>query len=196
MTDTSGRTVLLVDDEPKLLDLYESFLQDTYEVITATCGTEGIAVSNDRDVDVAILDRRMPGLSGTEVLEELRNQDPSVKVLMLTAVEPDFDIVRMEFDTYLNKPVSQSELQSNIEELLALESFTSTVREYHALLRKEATLRQSKTTLELERNDTFENLEDKIADLEATVGKQIDPTDDETFVSSLRSVEAGGLDDG
>lgn len=196
MTDISGGTGLLVDDEPQLLDLYESFLQETYEVITATGGTEGIAAFNERDVDVAILDRRMPGLSGTEVLEEVRNQDPSVLVLMLTAVNPDFDMGSMEFDTYLKKQVSQSELQSNIEELLDLASFTSIVREYHALLRKEATLRQSKSTLELDGNDTFENLKEKIADLEATFGNQIDPTDDEVFVSSLPSVEAGGLDDG
>ena len=74
MNDAEEATVMLVDDEPTLVDLYETFLSGEYDVRTATGGTEALEVM-DESVDVALLDRRMPELSGDEVLLERATYD-------------------------------------------------------------------------------------------------------------------------
>lgn len=66
-TDTGSATVLIVEDEQPLADLYAKFLESTYTVRTAYDGTEALD-SMSHEVDVVLLDRRMSGLSGEEVL--------------------------------------------------------------------------------------------------------------------------------
>ena len=58
-------TVLIVDDEQNLTTLYAAWLEPDYDVVTATSGSEAVT-ELDSDVDVALLDRRMPETSGDE----------------------------------------------------------------------------------------------------------------------------------
>ena len=60
-------TVLFVDDEPELLDIYEIRYGSEYEVLTATSGTEALEAFGDH-IDIAFFDRRMPGMSGDEAI--------------------------------------------------------------------------------------------------------------------------------
>jgi CheY-like chemotaxis protein len=116
-TEQGGATVLVVDDEPGLVDLYVAFLEPEYDVRTATNGDEALQAC-DETVDVVLLDQRMPDMSGDEVLAELRQRNFDVRVAMLTAVEPDQDIVDMSFDDYKTKPVERSDLLSLVDTLL------------------------------------------------------------------------------
>jgi CheY-like chemotaxis protein len=105
-------TVLVADDEAALTDSIAVWLSEYYQVRTAYSGTEALS-AYDPSVDVVLLDRRMPGLSGEDVLEELhdRTGDPAVAILTATDVgDAADDLESLPFDEYLTKPVSKSEL--------------------------------------------------------------------------------------
>jgi DNA-binding response OmpR family regulator len=72
----------------------------------------------DEDVDVALLDQWMPGLSGDEVLERLHERGHDCQVAMVTGVTPDLDLVDMPIDEYLTKPIRKETLEGTVRELL------------------------------------------------------------------------------
>ncbi|WP_416839558.1 bacterio-opsin activator domain-containing protein [Haloferax sp. DFSO52] len=127
------QTVLVVDDDEDLADTCKYWLSgERYTVETAYGGRAALNRIDD-SVDVVLLDRRMPSISGDDVLEEIRARGIDCRVAMMTAVEPDTDIVDMPFDTYLVKPVSESDVKETVEELLFRSGFDDEIREYFAL---------------------------------------------------------------
>lgn len=116
MDDTP--TVLFVDDEPALADGHAATLEDEYDTQVAYGGRAGLD-RLDETVDVVCLDRRMPGMSGEAVLEAIRDAGHDCKVVMLTGVEPDGDVVELGFDDYLVKPIDTDDLRETIERLTA-----------------------------------------------------------------------------
>jgi len=111
----SEPTLLFVDDRPELADGYaERF--DEYDTRVAYGGHAGLEKLDD-EVDIVFLDRRMPDLPGEEVLESIRESEYDPRVVMLTGVEPDVDIVEMGFDAYLEKPVDPEALHEVVDEL-------------------------------------------------------------------------------
>ncbi|WP_246308283.1 response regulator [Halosimplex rubrum] len=161
-------TVLVVDDDEAVADVYASQLSESYDVLTAYDGESALEQVTE-DVDVVLLDRRMHGLSGREVLERIRGRDIDCGVVMVTAVDPGFDIVDMGFDDYLLKPVEGAELQSVVAETVNRLDKRAVVREYHALSAKVATLRVEKNPAELEDSDEYQRLLDRLDDLEARI---------------------------
>ena len=100
--------LLLVDDELAVLDiLSEYFVAQGYDVETATSGEDALKRVRDQPPDLVMLDVRMPGIDGVEVLSRLRATDPEIPVIMVTANE-DVDLARQmlqlgAFD-YVGKP--------------------------------------------------------------------------------------------
>jgi predicted DNA binding protein/CheY-like chemotaxis protein len=131
-TDAVPPVVLIVDDERDLADTYARWLESEYDVRTAYGGHEAIE-QLDESVDVVLLDRRMPRITGDEVLEHLREQGYDCRVSMLTAVEPDSDLTELRFDEYLVKPVTRADLVDVVNELLLRGSLTEDTQEYLAL---------------------------------------------------------------
>ncbi len=126
--------ILLVDDEEqfrksivKRLNLRE------YETIDVDNGEDAIKlVRNDSDIDVVILDRKMPGMDGEEVLKEIRNYRPALQVIMLTAhasMESAMATGRLEAYSYLEKPCDFDELVKVIE--------SARMDKYHVMARHE-----------------------------------------------------------
>jgi DNA-binding response OmpR family regulator len=150
-------TILIVEDERKLADLYAEILDAEYDVVTAYSGTEALEVVDD-SVDAVFLDRRMPGPSGGEVLERLRDRGHDCPVAMLTAVRPDWDIVEMGFDDYLLKPVDVQDLLDTTERLETLGAIEREAREYIRQNIKQASLEGEKDASELASNEAFEQL--------------------------------------
>ena len=183
-------TVLIVDDEPDLADLYAAWLADSYDVRTAYGGTDGIDAA-DETVDVALVDRLMPDTSGDEVLSAIRAAEYSCRVAMVTAVEPDFDIIEMGFDDYLVKPVRRDELHDAVEQLLSRSEYDVKLREYYALVSKRAALETQKSERELDESDAYTTL---CAELEE-LSEQIDETTAE-FTSDDFQQALQELDDG
>jgi DNA-binding response OmpR family regulator len=168
--------VLVVEDEPDLADLYATWLQTEYRVRTAYGGEEAIDQLDD-EIDVILLDRRMPGLSGDEVLEEVRERGIDCRVSMVTAVEPDFDIIEMGFDTYLVKPVQRDTLTETIEDLLTRNSYESGVQELFSLSSKKALLESEKSQSALADNEEYQELSERIEELREELDTTMDSLD-------------------
>lgn len=153
----SPSTVLVVEDERRLADLFAEWLSEEYDVITAYDGEQALDYL-DAPIDAAILDRRMPGLSGDDVLNEIRARGIECPVAMVTAVDPDFDIVEMGFDDYIVKPVRRSDLLSLLDNLFQSRQYEDAVQRYYQLSSKKAALEAAKSKMELERSDEYTTL--------------------------------------
>jgi DNA-binding response OmpR family regulator len=196
MTATEGGTVLIVDDDRDVVRTYRRYLEESYTIREAYGGDEALDELDD-DVDVVLLDRLMPGVSGGEVLDHIRDRQLTVRVAMVTAVDPDFDILDMGFDDYLTKPTSYDELRATIEELLDMNRHAEHVREYHSLLAKREALREGKAAYELERSDAYADLVARIEALEDTLESESGGyTDDAQFVATLRAIDDSGRMEG
>ncbi|MEF8781233.1 MAG: HalX domain-containing protein [Haloferacaceae archaeon] len=181
--------VLIVEDEPDLADLYAAWLSSDYRVRTAYGGREALDAL-DEEIDVVLLDRRMPGVSGDEVLEEIRERGLDCRIAMVTAVEPDFDIVEMGFDDYLVKPVAREELDATVDSLLTRSSYDEGVQRMFALASKKALLEAEKGSAELEDSREYQELERELEELRDELGETLDSFGDhEEFVSVFQDIE-------
>lgn len=116
-TEQVRPVVLVVEDDPDLADLYTASLEDAFTVQTACDGQEAIKLLSD-EIDVVVLDRRMPNVTGDEVLTQIRAAGCSCFVIMASAVDRDSEPLDASFDDYLTKPISPIELRERIERLL------------------------------------------------------------------------------
>jgi len=162
-------TVLVVDDNEAIADTYAAFLREEYVVRTAYGGQEALAAA-DATVDVVLLDRRMPDVSGDEVLAEIRSRALDPRVVMLTAVDPDFDIVDMPFDAYVVKPVERADVVGIVAEMCERASYDDEFRRFLSLASKRAALEREKDDAELADSEEYDRIEDRLADLRERLG--------------------------
>jgi DNA-binding response OmpR family regulator len=161
---TDEATVLVVDDERDIADLYSAWLEESYTVRTAYGASEALDHA-DEDVDVVLLDRQMPEMTGDEVLDRVRERGLDCRVVMVTAVDPDFDIVDMPFDDYLTKPVMLEELRDAVERMRTREDYDEQMQDFFALSAKKATLEAQKDPVELRNNEEYERLDERVDEL-------------------------------
>ncbi|ELZ85883.1 response regulator [Haloferax elongans ATCC BAA-1513] len=176
--------VLIVEDEPDLADLYATWLRKDYRIRVAYGGREALE-KLDNEVNVVLLDRRMPDLSGDEALAEIRDRGFECRVAMVTAVEPDFDIIAMGFDDYLVKPVSREALTETVSNLLLRNDYDTGIQDLFSLASKKALLESEKDEATLKDNEEYQELTAQLnelrADLDETLG-QLDETKGVTAV--------------
>ncbi|PSQ02289.1 DNA-binding protein [Halobacteriales archaeon QS_4_69_31] len=188
MSEGARPVVLIVEDEPDVAETYNLWLADDYGIRIAHSGDEGLE-ELDGDVDIVLLDRMMPGLSGDEVLERIRDRDMECRVAMVTAVEPDFDILEMGFDAYLCKPIQSDQLQETVTNLLERSEYDDLLQEYYSLVEKSATLEATKSSGELADNDEYVRLRDRIGALREDLSETLDGIEsDEDFIATLRGL--------
>lgn len=171
-------TVLIVDDDPQVVEIYAELLEHRYTVQTAMSGREALDIIDD-DVDVVLLDRRMPELSGDSVLDRIREEGYNCGVVMVTGVDPDFDVITMPFNEYLTKPVTSEELVTAIERVHALSVRDVQVQDFFSLVAKRYTLEAEKTQEELEESEEYARLTRRIDDLRERVQPVIEPFEEE-----------------
>lgn len=162
--------VLAVDDEPELLDVYTGYLRPEFSVTTTTSGREALELIDD-SFDVVLLDRRMPGLSGGEVLAAIRDRGYETPVAMLTAVKPDLDIVDMPFDEYLEKPVDRAVMRDTIRVLANRSRFERESRQFFRLAGKQASLADRQ--LDQADRDEYQRLLRQFNELEETLDETL-----------------------
>ncbi|GGN16629.1 response regulator [Halarchaeum nitratireducens] len=182
--------VLVVDDEERIPQAFALWLDDDYEVRTATSGEEALERLDDA-VDVVLLDRQMPGLSGDAVLERIREEGYGCRVAMVTGVDPDFDIVDMPFDDYLKKPVGRDELQATVERLLSVSDYDEAVRRYFALSEKRATLEAEKSRAELDASDEYASLLRELDEQEERMNDLMGRMDPDQLDALFRELDDG-----
>ena len=121
VTAMTGRTVLVVDDEPALLDVLEQYLRDEgFAVVRAADGPSAVELFKSHLPDIVILDLNLPGFPGTEVLRQIR-AIRDVPVIMLTARVHEVDrVVGLELgaDDYVGKPFSPREVVARVKTVL------------------------------------------------------------------------------
>lgn len=168
LDDDEERVVLIADDDSRVAAMHEAWLADSYTVRTARDGKETLN-QLDTEVDVVVLDRRMPGLTGDEVLDWLRSQRYDTRVVMVTAEEPELEILDMGFDEYLNKPVLQDELRSVVAELVERAEYDQRVREYLALQSKLALLEAEMSADALAEDDMYHRYRERLDTLDEDI---------------------------
>ncbi|GAC1437261.1 MAG: hypothetical protein NVSMB65_11500 [Chloroflexota bacterium] len=119
-TGAKGSTILVVDDEPDILLLLDQHLQDDgYATLTAATGTEAIALARGQRPDLILLDVMMPGMSGFDVCNLLRDSPETrdIPVIFLTAVAETPKKVmglRLGAEDYVTKPFDLRELSARV----------------------------------------------------------------------------------
>ncbi len=111
--------ILLIDDDRSLCEVMEFNLNEQgYQVDTAATGEQGLAHFKRRDYQLVITDMKMPGIDGLQVLKELRQLQPQVMVIMITAfasVEMAVEAMKLGAYDYLTKPVNLDEFNLTIK---------------------------------------------------------------------------------
>ena len=170
-------TVFVVDDEPDVADVYALRLSGAYETRTAYGGAEALE-ELDADVDVILLDRRMPEIDGDEVLEHIREDGYDCRVIMLTAVDPGLDIVEMDFDDYLCKPAEKPDLVAAIEQQLRIRRYDDRLSEYFETTSKLTLLEQELPPTAVKENEEVEALRQRIEELKSDLDETLAEFDD------------------
>jgi DNA-binding response OmpR family regulator len=116
--------ILVIEDEPGIVDFLERGLAaHGFDVSSALDGEHGLSKALSQDVDLVVLDLMLPGRSGLEVLERLRQNKPALPVIVLTAMhEVEHRIAGLDAGAvdYLVKPFSLSELAARIRAQLRM----------------------------------------------------------------------------
>jgi len=206
--------ILIVEDEELVATMYDDWLStEGYSVdvvFGSRCGREALNTI-DEDTDIVLLDRRMPYITGDEVLDVLRSDDiddldperfeeddpvgdeddwdfdidpgtarkldreivenvqsheVDCQICMVTAVDPDLDIVYMEFDHYVTKDVKRDELLGIVEGMSSLRGLDDDKQRYQALNWKLQILQESKPKSELRESEEYHKITDAMAEIE------------------------------
>jgi DNA-binding response OmpR family regulator len=167
---TGSPSVLVVEDEQDIADGYANALSSFCDVETAYNGKSALRKIDD-ELDMLLLDRRMPDISGDEVLEEVIASGIDCRTIMVTAVNPDFDLVEMAVDHYLTKPVDIDELEATVRQQLKQETYQQIERKLSSLRLKRNVLEIEKTHEQLQASEEFATLEERIGTLEAELAE-------------------------
>ncbi len=115
-------TILIVDDDRIFRSEFREVLEDKYEVFEAAGGEQALEIlSQPNIVDLVLLDIKMPGMQGTEVLSKIKSISPSVLIVMLTGYgtkEIIIESLRAHADDFLEKPLQIQSALQRINKLL------------------------------------------------------------------------------
>lgn len=116
--------MLIVDDENEICEFLQEFFEDKgYTVDTAPTGDAALRIVREKRPDILLLDIMMPGKSGLETLKEAKKILPTIKVIMVSALETTDKIetaLRLGADNYITKPLSLEYLESEVKAKLAV----------------------------------------------------------------------------
>ncbi|MFA5389625.1 MAG: response regulator [Candidatus Omnitrophota bacterium] len=113
--------ILIVDDDRELREELHDFLEG-YEIIEASNGEEALRIlKKANEIRLVILDVKMPGVSGLEVLNRIKKTDPSVKIIILTghsSKDTAIEALKGRADDYIEKPINIAEMKESVENFM------------------------------------------------------------------------------
>lgn len=116
------KTILIVDDETNVLWFVSKICQPLgYETLTASSGMEALKIIQEcgEKLDLVLLDLKMPGMGGIEVLKSIRKHQPDLAVIILTALQDkQAECEDLGIEAFVKKPYSLEELSRRIEAVL------------------------------------------------------------------------------
>jgi len=123
-------TLLIVDDEPNVLYSLEKRLKsESLDIITASTAKQGIELVKDRNPDAVLLDVRLPDMSGLDAFDEIREHDPRLPVVIITAhatTETAIEAMKRGAFEYLLKPLDLPELRGVVSKAVHLSRLSRT----------------------------------------------------------------------
>ena len=121
MTESRG-TILIVDDEESIREGISAKLRlEGFSCVTAADGKKALETASTQDFDIVLLDVKMPGMSGLDVLPRIVTDYPDTAVIMLSAMvdtESAVEAMRLGAYDYITKPVALTTLTTRLEETL------------------------------------------------------------------------------
>jgi DNA-binding NtrC family response regulator len=153
--------LLIIDDDPKVSWILTEGLSSDFEIVSARDGIEGIQMVSTEKPDLVLLDIKMPGMTGIEVLEKLGKMENKPDVVMLSGHGETKNIVesmRLGAAEFINKPFDVKEVEIHInsvlekgqlkEEVLSLKTELDTRRQYDQLIGDSEKMVQVKNIIE------------------------------------------------
>jgi signal transduction histidine kinase len=123
-------TLLVVDDEDGARQSLRVIFKDEYNILLAGDGATAVELAQEHRIDVAVLDVRMAGMSGIEVLERLKFVNPSIEAVMMTAFETTDTMrqaLRLRACDYINKPFDVSTMRAAVANAMQRRSLESEI---------------------------------------------------------------------
>lgn len=118
----TAATILIIDDEYGIRwALDKALSEEGYTVVKAANGTEGLEAVASQNITMVLLDYKMPGLSGLEVLEQLKKTNPDLPVIFMTghsSIPTALDSLRMGAIAYITKPFHLADMKATINKVL------------------------------------------------------------------------------
>ncbi|MBS3907921.1 MAG: response regulator [Syntrophaceae bacterium] len=115
------KTILIIDDERGMLDSLEELFSESFDVLKAEGGKEGLILFGSLRVDLVLLDLRLPGMDGVEVLKSIRGLSKTVPVIVMTAhstIERAERCADLTVQGYVRKPFDPFDLLEKVEVML------------------------------------------------------------------------------
>lgn len=156
----NGSKVLVVDDEEAVRNLLKEILQRAgYQVFTAADGEEALARISQQDIALALLDIKMPGISGMELLTRLKNDYPDTVAIMVTALADThtaIETMKLGAYDYITKPFSIDEVVAKVQN--AFEKRSSEIQKNQQCRALEAQVTEQAARLQEQFNMLLESL--------------------------------------
>lgn len=117
----AGQSVLVVDDEKRLTEFFQNFFTKLgYQMQVALSGEEALKAVEQNQPALVLLDMRMPGVDGVQVLKTVKERFPKVKVVVMTSYDEEYRKAADQYhaDAFFPKPPGLADLTRKIEELL------------------------------------------------------------------------------
>ncbi len=139
LSQPAKQTLLIVDDEEGPRQSIRIVFKEDYQILMADNGPAAIALAKQHSIDAAVLDIRMAGMSGIEVLNALKSIDPTTEVVMLTAyetLETARQALRLGACDYLNKPFDIATLREAVRNAMERRCISQQIRTNNLRLRE------------------------------------------------------------
>lgn len=187
METNKDAVILIVDDKRHLADLYTVCLSDDYTVKTAYSGQDALD-QLDASVDILLLNRRMPDLTGEDVLATIQEYGFSCQFALVTSITPDTDILDLGFDDYLQKPVTEPELHTLVESLVVRLTCSETLQEYFALVSERVVLQTELDADDLTDHPELRRLDAQIRALREEINGLLEEFTDTDFRATFHAL--------
>lgn len=179
--DAESATVLLVEDDRRLVEMHETWLEEDFDVRAATDGESARELLTD-EVDVLVTDRRTAGLSGPQLAQFVELSGFDCAIVFLSSMPVDETLLDVRFDDYVRKPTSPEDLRELVDRWHSIVEQGEDRREYESVTSRMSLFESALGQDQLRGNDTLSSLRERVAELDADGGEpqSSHPTADET----------------
>src|SRR6056297_995566 len=115
------KNILIIDDEKNIRFTLKKSLESDYEVVTAVNGEDGIEKFQENNFDLVLLDMKLPGMDGMEVLKQIKDIDKTADIIIITgfgSVDSAVETMKLGAIDYLRKPFTPDEIKEIVKEVI------------------------------------------------------------------------------